>query len=102
MSKQLENLNIPVMDSIESSDNVTTIAGNTNGLTITQKPFKTAIAEQPVTEERYPFLPPPDSLLHDAGTARATLAASREKPNGTTENGYADTHQNQTVHTSAF
>ena len=102
MSKQLDNLNIPVMDGIESSDETTTTGGNPNGLTIIQKPFKTAIAEQPVTEERMPFLPPPESVLQDAGTARATLAASREKPNGTIEDGYADTHQNQTVHASAF
>lgn len=102
MSKQLDNPNIPVMDGIKSSDEATTTAGNPNGLTIIQKSFKTAIAEQPVTEERKPFLPPPESVLQDAGTARATLAASREKPNGTTEDGYADTHQNQTVYALAF
>ena len=102
MSKQVGNLNIPVMDGLESSDDAITIAGIPNGLTITQKPFKTAIAEQPATEERMPFLSPPESVLQNAGTARATLAASHEKPNGTTENGYARTHQNQTVHTSAF
>lgn len=97
MSNQLDTVNLPVMDGIESSDDSTTVAGSPNGLTITQKPFKTVIAEQPVTEERKPFLPPPASVLQNAGTARATLAASHEKPNGTTDNNYAGTHQNQTV-----
>ena len=90
------------MDGIESGDHATTANGSLNGLTIIQKPFKTAIAEQPVTEERRPFLPPPESVLQSAGTARATLAASHEKPNGTTENGWASTHQNQTVLFPAF
>lgn len=102
MSNQLDTVNLPVMDGIESSDDSTTVAGSPNGLTITQKPFKTVIAEQPVTEERKPFLPPPASVLQNAGTARATLAASHEKPNGTTDNNYAGTHQNQTVPISAF
>ena len=97
MSNQLENLNLPVMDGNGSGSQATTVAGSPDGLTITQKPFKTAIAEQPVTKERMPFLPPPDSILQNPGTARATLAASCEKPNGTIDNGYAGTHQNQTV-----
>ena len=102
MSNQLQNLNLPLTDGNGSGSEATTLAGSPDGLTITQKPFKTAIAEQPVTKERLPFLPPPESLLRNAGTARATLAASREKPNGTTGNGYADTHQNQTVCPLAF
>ena len=102
MNNQLQNVNLPVMDGNGSSSEAATVAGSPVGLTITQKPFKTAIAEQPVTKERIPFLPPPDSVLQNAGTARATLAASREKPNGTTSNGYAGTHQNQTVCPSAF
>lgn len=102
MSSQLHNVNLPMMDGIESSDDSITVAGSPNGLTVTQKPFKTAIAEQPVTEARIPFLPPPASVLQNAGTARATLAASHEKPNGTTDNNYAATHQNQTVLISAF
>lgn len=102
MSNQLDSVNLPVMDGIESSDDSTTIAGSPDGLTITQKPFKIAIAEQLVTEERRPFLPPPASVLHNAGTARATLAASHEKPNGTTDKNYAGTHQDQTVLIPAF
>ena len=90
------------MDGLESSDDSTTPAGSLNALTITQKPFKTAIAEQPVTEERKPFLPPPNSALRNAGTARATLAATYDKPNGTIDNGYAGAHQNQTVPMLAF
>ena len=97
MSDQLQNVNFPVMDGIESSDDTTTITESPGGLIVTQKPFKTAIGEQPVTQERMPFLPPPASVLQNAGTARATLAASREKPEGTTDDGYAGTHQNQTV-----
>ena len=97
MSNQLEKVNLPMMDGNGSTSEATTLAGSSDGLTITQKPFKTAIAEQSVTKERKPFLPPPESVLQNAGTARATLAASREKPNGTTGNGYADTHRNQTV-----
>lgn len=97
MSNQLDNVNLPVIDGVQGSDDFTTVAASLNGLTITQKPFKTAITEQPVTEARRPFLPPPASVLQNAGTARATLAASHEKPNGTTDDNYAGTHQNQTV-----
>ena len=102
MSNQLPNVNLPVMDGNGSSSEAITVAGSPDGLTVTQKLFRTAIVEQPVTEERIPFLPAPGSVLQNAGTARATLAASREKPNGTTRNGYAGTHQNQTVCPSAF
>lgn len=60
--------------------------------------FKTSIAEQPVTEERKPYLASPsDTALHHAGTARATLAASHEAPDGTTEHDWASSHQHQTV-----
>ena len=102
MSNQLQNVNLPVINGNGSSSEATTVAGSLDDLTITQEPFKTAIAEQPVTKERIPFIPPPESVLQNAGTARATLAASREKPNGTTDNGYADSHQNQTVFPLAF
>ena len=93
----MHDVNLLAMNGSGSEGEAITVAGSLDGLTITQNPFKTAIAEQPVTEERKPFLPPLKSILQNAGTARATLAASREKPNGTTGNGYADTHQNQTV-----
>ena len=102
MSSQLQNVKIPVIDGLDGSDDIAAPAGNPGGLTVTQKLFKTAIPEQPVTQERRPFLPTPESVLQNAGTARATLAASREKPNGTVEDGYAGVHQNQTVFALAF
>jgi len=62
-----------------------------------QKPFLTVLPQQPVTELRKPFQPIEGDALQDAGTARATIAASREHPNGTTEGGYAARHQDRTV-----
>ena len=59
--------------------------------------IKTFIIEQPVTIQRLPYVPKDGDLLVDAGTARATIAASRESPNGTP--GYAEKHQNKTVNT---
>ena len=102
MSNRLDNVGPAVIDDIESNDDLTTIARSPNGLMITQKPFKTTIAEQPVTEARKPFMPPPASVLQNAGTARATLASSREQPNGTIHNNYAGNHQDQTVLLLAF
>ncbi|KAK5100238.1 hypothetical protein LTR70_001774 [Exophiala xenobiotica] len=51
----------------------------------------------PVTELRKPFQPIDGDAFKDAATARATIAASREHPNGTTEGGYAARHQHRTV-----
>lgn len=102
MSNRLDTVSLPVIDGIESNDDSTTVAGSPNGLMITQKPFKTTIAEQSVTEARKPFFPPPASVLQNAGTARATLASSREQPNGTTDSNYAGNHQDQTVFLLAF
>jgi len=62
-----------------------------------QMPFTTSIPQQPATEQRKPFKPTEDDVLQDAGTARATIAASREHPNGTTENDYAAKRQDRTV-----
>ncbi len=62
-----------------------------------QEPFKTNIKEQPVTLERKPFAPQKGDRLTNAGTPRATIAASEERPNGTTEGNYAKDHQHQTV-----
>lgn len=61
------------------------------------KPLQTSIKEQPVTEERKPWIRGTDSHLYDAGTARANIAASNEKPNGTTENNYTKDRSNETV-----
>ena len=62
-----------------------------------QAPFKTNIKEQPVTQERKPYAPQKGDRLINAGTARATIAASQESPNGTTKGNYARDHQHQTV-----
>jgi len=100
MSNQLETAGAPVAaDGIDhaSSGQSTAVAGSPDNLMTKEKPFKTKIFEQPVTNERKPYLPPPDSVLRNPGTARATIAASREKPNGTTEDNWAATHQHQTV-----
>ena len=62
-----------------------------------QLAFKTEIPEQPVTQERQPYIPSAEDRLTDLGVARATIAASKEHPNGTTEDEYAQRHQHQTV-----
>ena len=64
---------------------------------IDQLAFRTAIPQQPVTEKRKPYVPTSRDHLTDFGVARATIAASKEHPNGTTQDGYARTHQHQTV-----
>jgi len=99
MSNQLETAGAPVADGMDhaSSGQSTAVAGSPDNLMTKEKPFKTTISEQPVTDERKPYLPPPDSVLTNPGTARATIAVSREKPNGTTEDDWAATHQHQTV-----
>jgi hypothetical protein len=61
------------------------------------KPYKIAISEVPITEKRKPYVPGPDAELIDAGTARATLAASQENPEGTKKDNWASRHQHQTV-----
>ncbi|MCJ1408245.1 hypothetical protein MMC19_002319 [Ptychographa xylographoides] len=82
-------------DPIKGSDAATTkhldrIPNRNNGLN-----FKTSIPQQPITEIRQPYVPKDGDPLLDAGTARATIAASKESPNGTP--GWAETHQHQTV-----
>ncbi|KAI9816253.1 MAG: hypothetical protein M1827_001854 [Pycnora praestabilis] len=62
-----------------------------------EKPYSVAIKEYPVTEERKPYVPKAGDVLRDAGTARATIAATNEKPNGTTENNWARDHAHQTI-----
>ncbi|KAF1982550.1 Caleosin-domain-containing protein [Aulographum hederae CBS 113979] len=61
------------------------------------KPYKTALPNVPVTVERRPFVPQEDEKLVDAGTARVNIAATKEEPNGTHENNWAERHENQTV-----
>lgn len=62
-----------------------------------QTTYLTSISQQPVTQHRPLYIPTMNDLLTDAGTARATLAASKESPNGTVEDDYAKRHQDQTV-----
>ncbi|KAK1985445.1 Caleosin related protein-domain-containing protein [Colletotrichum cereale] len=58
----------------------------------------TSIPEVPVTVQRKPFVQPEhDQRLPHIGTPRANLAATYEKPNGTTANGWAQRHRHQTV-----
>ncbi|KAL9101428.1 MAG: hypothetical protein Q9163_003300 [Psora crenata] len=59
--------------------------------------FETSIPQQPITVKHRPFLGSPGSALENPGAARANVAASQEKPNGTTEDDYAARHQHQTV-----
>ncbi|KAM4057041.1 caleosin related protein [Hirsutella rhossiliensis] len=58
----------------------------------------TSIPEVPITVQRKPFVQPDDKVrLPHAGTARASLAATYERPDGTAQGGWAERHQNQTV-----
>ncbi|TKA72184.1 hypothetical protein B0A49_02891 [Cryomyces minteri] len=61
------------------------------------KPYSTSIVEVPITCERKPYIPQEHDALIDAGTARATIAPSKESPNGTTEGDWAKNHSHQTV-----
>ncbi|KAI9154948.1 Peroxygenase [Paramyrothecium foliicola] len=63
-----------------------------------ETPVVTSIAEVPVTVERKPFLQPEDNVrLPHTGTPRANIAATYERPEGTTENGWASRHKDKTV-----
>ena len=95
----MENPSIPFLNETHAA--ATYKENMANGYTV-QAPFVTAIPEQAVTEARAPYLPAPNSKLTCAGTARATIAASSEKPNGTTEHDYARKHQHQTVLAAEF
>ncbi|KAK8127800.1 hypothetical protein PG984_008908 [Apiospora sp. TS-2023a] len=67
----------------------------TNGIA---GPIVSSIPEVPVTVERKPFSQPEDDeRLPQAGVPRANIAASYEKPSGTTANGWAEGHKDQTV-----
>ena len=61
-------------------------------------PVVTSIPEVPVTTERKPFVQTADDeRLPHAGTARVNIAATHEKPYGTTADGWAAGHRDQTV-----
>jgi hypothetical protein len=61
------------------------------------KPYKISLPEVPITEQRKLYVPESDDKLIDPGTARATLAACRENPDGTSKDNWAKTHTHQTV-----
>ncbi len=67
-----------------------------------EKHFDIAIKEQPITEERKPYVRSRFDPLVDAGTARANVAASKESPNGTEDGDFAKKHRNQTVRRQAI
>ena len=90
------------MDGDDTEMEADNIVGHLTDDVPPQAPFKTDIKEQPVTQERKPYAPQTGDRLTNAGTARATIAASQESPNGTTEGNYARDHQHQTVLTSSF
>ena len=98
MTQPLSNTNLPLANGLgHATSSTITKARDPQATGSEEQPFKTSISEQPITQERKPFIPPTGSGLINAGTARATLAASREKPNGTTEDNYAGRHEHQTV-----
>ena len=96
------NTHISTIPANENSGNDPYVQGGnalthvTNGIQ-PQAPFKTNIEEQPITQGRRPYAFQKGDLLTNAGTARATIAASQESPNGTIEGNYARDHQHQTV-----
>lgn len=61
-------------------------------------PVVTSISDVEITSRRKPFIQPEDDQrLPHPGTARVNVAATYEKPYGTTENGWARRHQDKTV-----
>ena len=82
LSKPPNPANMPVIDGLPNSTGEAHAAkgGNEASKTIKKKPFKTSITEQPVTEERKPYIATSDSVLTNSGTTRATLAASHDNP----------------------
>lgn len=105
MSKQPFYLGSDMADSMESmtkvANEVTSTSNGLNGFP-DEKPFDIAIKEQPVTEERKPYVRSQFDPLVDAGTARANIAASKESPNGTEDGDYVQKHRKQTVRRQAM
>ncbi|KAK7192079.1 caleosin domain containing protein [Paraphaeosphaeria sporulosa] len=56
-----------------------------------------SIRPVPITIKRKPFVARPDSNLRNAGTARAYVAATEDKPYGTTHRDWTRNHSHQTV-----
>ncbi|WZH42154.1 Caleosin related protein-domain-containing protein [Fusarium acuminatum] len=69
------------------------------GVKIVPGPITSSIDTVPVTVERKPYQPGTDKpRLAHAGIARANLAATYERPEGTTEDDWARRHRHQTDH----
>ena len=66
------------------------------------KPYDVSIPEQPITEQLKPYVPRSSDTLIDAGVARATIAPTKENPDGTMQDEWAKTHQHQTVQSPYF
>ncbi|OTA97552.1 hypothetical protein M434DRAFT_26577 [Hypoxylon sp. CO27-5] len=71
---------------------------STNGMN-GSPPLVTSISNVKITNQRKPFIQPDDDQrLPHTGTARANVAATYEKPYGTTENGWDMRHKDKTDH----
>ncbi|KAM0185962.1 hypothetical protein ACHAPI_011938, partial [Fusarium lateritium] len=68
------------------------------GAKVIPGPVTSSVDTVPVTIERKPYQPGTDKpRLAQAGIARANLAATYERPEGTTEDDWARRHRHQTV-----
>ena len=61
------------------------------------KSYTIALKQYPVTLHRKPYVPDEHDPLVDPGTPRANIAPTTEKPDGTTEERWAELHRHQTV-----
>lgn len=61
------------------------------------KPYAIALKQYPVTVHRQLYTPDPNDTLQDPGTARVNIAATRERPEGTTERNWKEDHRRETV-----
>ncbi|KAK0354698.1 hypothetical protein LTR91_012284 [Friedmanniomyces endolithicus] len=61
------------------------------------KPYSVCVSTCPITVQRLPYIPTPNSPLLDPGTPRATTAPSTDSPHGTLQANWAARHTHQTV-----
>ncbi|KAI9791618.1 MAG: hypothetical protein M1816_003704 [Peltula sp. TS41687] len=61
------------------------------------KPYAIALKQYPATVHRQLYTPDANDTLLDPGTARANIAPTRERPEGTTERNWKEEHRNETV-----
>lgn len=62
-----------------------------------QPAIVTSIPEVPITEARKPWQPEDEDRLPHPGVGRANIAATYDRPEGTTDGDYAKNHSDQTV-----